>query len=375
MLELPLEWNEETFNWRVNLPGEGHSSPVVGGDRLFLTSGDPGLAKQMLFCLDSITGKQLWRQQFDASRYHLHKFNRYTSSSPTTDDKRVYCAWIHENRIQVVALSQVDGEVIWRRDLGTYSSEHGFGASLIVVDDTLIVPNDQMGESFVVALDCETGKTQWKTLRPGGRAAYGAPCVYRGKHGRDQLILNSDRSGMTAYNPSNGDQLWQLADAFPQRCVGSPLVAGGLIIGSCGSGGGGFQLIAVRPPSGPDSEPVVVYTVNRSPPYVPTPVANGELLFLWHDRGTVACLDLQTGKQHWRERVGGNFHASPICFGGNICCISKSGTLILIAAEKTYREIARYDIGQLTSATPVITRNGMMIRTVSSILCVGSEKK
>ena len=246
----------------------------------------------------------------------------------------------------------------------------------------LIIPNDQMGDSSLVAYNAETGEIKWTAPRTAGSAAYGTPCIHTTEQGEQQIIVTSEKSGVTAFDLQTGKQQWQIADAFPRRCVNSPLLAGGLVIGTCGSGGNGHQLVAVRL-SGDNSNnslntnslPKIAYKLNRGIPYVPTSVAHNDLLFLWHDRGTVRCLDLQTGKKRWEKRIGGKFHGSPVCANGKIYCVSQAGDLVVIQASDSYKPLGRFELGQESRATPAIANGCMYVRTLSQLYCIESVKK
>jgi outer membrane protein assembly factor BamB len=142
------------------------------------------------------------------------------------------------------------------------------------------------------------------------------------------------------------------------------------VIVSCGSGNNGLHLIALRP--GANGElPQEAYRLREGVPNIPTPVVAGNLLFLWHDRGTVSCLDAATGEQHWRKRVGGHFHSSPVRIGDRIFGLSKDGDVIVLAADKEYKLLARNSLGETCQATPALAKNRIYFRTDSSLICLG----
>jgi outer membrane protein assembly factor BamB len=276
----------------------------------------------------------------------------------------------------VVALDH-DGKDVWRRDLGKFVSRHGFGVSPMIYEDLVILANNQEGESFLIALDRKSGETRWKvprkTLSPQS-ASYATPMIYTGPSGEDELIVASWGHGISSHNPKTGEVNWELP-VFKLRPVGSPIVAGGLIWGSCGEGAGTNSVVAIDPGDKP-GEASVVYAskINAAMPYVPTMIAAGDLLFLWGDRGIVACIDPRTRKEHWRHRVGGDFSASPIRIGDRIFGVSWQGEMIVLAAEPTYREIARNDLGDETRATPAVADGTLYIRTQSKLMSIGGKK-
>jgi outer membrane protein assembly factor BamB len=184
--------------------------------------------------------------------------------------------------------------------------------------------------------------------------------------------MTSMGSGLTAFDPASGDVVWQgFEHDLPDRSVSSPIVAGGLVFISCGSGNNGMHMIAARP--GDDGQPPEeVYRLRQGVPNIPTPIAVGDLLFLWHDRGTVSCLDVATGEQHWRQRVTGKFHSSPLRIGDRIFCVSLDGDVFVIAASKDYKLLARNPLGEPCTATPAVADGRIYFRTESSLICLGA---
>jgi outer membrane protein assembly factor BamB len=370
---IPLTWTDRDYRWKVQLPGEGQSSPVVWGDRVFVTCTLED-ATQILGCLDTSNGKLRWERRFPSSTHPQHKLNCYASSTPALDREQVYFAWATPKDYMVVALDQANGKEIWRRDLGPFEAEHGFGASPIVVGETLIVINDQDGPSSIVALDCRTGKTRWVAPRRTEKAGYSTPCLYQPTDGPAQLITNSWAHGISALDPATGTTIWELG-LFRHRVVGSPTIASGLIVASAGTGGVGKRLVAVRPADPTrQTKAELAYEVTGSLPYVPTSVTKGDLLFLWHDRGIVTCLDGPTGKLHWRERIGGDYFSSPIRVADRLFNVTHDGKVIVLAASKEFRRLAEIDLGEPTKSTPAVADGVMYLRTLSHLMAVGKEE-
>jgi outer membrane protein assembly factor BamB len=186
-----------------------------------------------------------------------------------------------------------------------------------------------------------------------------------------QLLALSTAAGLAAIDIARGEVAWQgLGEDLTQRCVSSPVVAGGLVFVSCGQGGNGKLLIAARPG---DSQrgPQEVYRLQQSIPNVPTPIVAGDLLFLWHDRGVVSCHDVATGRQHWRERVGGDFHSSPLRIGDRIFCASRDGEMVVLAAARKFELLARNQLDEPCHATPAVAHGRLYVRTTSSLICIG----
>jgi outer membrane protein assembly factor BamB len=225
------------------------------------------------------------------------------------------------------------------------------------------------GESHIWALDAATGRDVWKAPRVSTRVCYSTPCIRRPASGEPELICTTTGDGIFGLNPFTGQQVWCVADALDKRVVSSPLVAGGLVFGSTGSGGGGNYVAAVRP--GQDAE--LVYTIRNSAPYVPTVVAQDGRIFLFYDRGVMSCADVQTGELHWRERHDTGFSGSPVLADGKLYIIDDAGTVVVLAASDEFRLLAKNPLGEASRSTPAIAGGRLYLRTLSHLVSVGGD--
>lgn len=370
---IPATWTAKDYHWRVELPGTGHSSPVVWGDRIYVTSAAEDNATRIICCLNTADGGIVWKQSFPSSRHPKNAANNYAASTPPVDKDHVYMTWATPEHYMVVAMDRQTGREVWRRDLGPFAAEHGFGASPILFGDLLIVPNDQNDKSFIVALVRMTGKTRWQTERRSTRAAYSTPILYQPSGGQPQLILSSHAHGITSLDPATGTKNWELG-VFDKRVVGSPMLAAGLIVASCGEGGSGKRMVAVEPGDPAKKvEPKVVYDFQAPVPYVPVPVAYGNLVFVWHDQGTVACFDAPTGKLYWREKVGGKYFGSPVRVRDRLYCMSRDGQMTVLAAADQYKLLGKIDLEEPSHATPAVADGRMYLRTESHLMSIGGK--
>jgi outer membrane protein assembly factor BamB len=371
---IPVKWTEKDFNWKVKLPAEGHSSPVVWGDRLFVTCGDRETAQRIILCLKTSDGSTVWERRYDSAKHVVNPANSYAASTPAVDADHLYVYWTTRDEITLLALDH-SGKEVWRRTFGEFISEHGSGASPIVFGDLVVLPNDQEGNSSILAVDRKTGQTRWTLPRTTAKAAYGTPAVYRPEGGPPELILTSNGHGVTSLDPKTGQVNWELKDAFSLRTVNSPVVASGLIVGTCGVGGDAKRLVAVQPGSKKDAqEPKLVWEQAKSIPYVPTPIARGDLLFLWTDNGVVRCLRSATGEQAWEARLQDLFYSSPVCADGRLYCVSRKGTCYVIAASEKYELLATNPLGEGSHATPAITGGVLYLRTFNHLISLGGKK-
>jgi outer membrane protein assembly factor BamB len=370
---VPAQWTEKDYNWKVELPGGGHSSPVVWGDRIFVTSGLDDTGRRMVLCLKAADGSVLWKREYESPVCKMNSLNSYGSVTPAADADYVIVAWAVPEKYTVVALDHA-GREVWQRDLGPWVSQHGHGASPIVWGDLVIVPNDQDGKSFLVALDRKTGKTRWQTERKSGKAAYATPCLF-GPADSPEIVLGSTGEGMYGIDARTGKPLWAAADVFPtpKRVVSSPVVVGGLILGQCGEGGVALHLVAVRPPAKEGQTAEVAWKIAKPPAYVPMAVARGDLVFLWGDAGTVLCVRAASGEEVWREKVGGNYFGSPVCVGGRLYCISTKGEVVVVAAAEKFELLGRNPLGEKSHATPAVAGGRMYLRTWSHLFSIGGK--
>jgi outer membrane protein assembly factor BamB len=371
---VPVQWSDKEVNWRVELPGIGHSSPVSWGDKIFLISAFDDTALRLVLCLRASDGQIVWQRKYPSSLHVKHKFNSFASSTPCVDADMVYCCWSTPDEYTLLALNH-HGEEVWRKNLGPYVSQHSCGISPVVYDDLIVLGNDQgdenhLGTSSLVAVDRKTGERRWKLERRTATVAYSTPCVYEPRGGGPELIFNSESHGITSIDPASGRVNWEIG-VFNKRSVSSPVIAAGLIVGSCGSGGGGNYVVAVRPPTNKGSSPEIAYKIETSAPYVPTPVAVDNLVFLWGDNGIVTCIRAASGETVWQKRVGGNYHGSPICVGGRLYCIREDGEVTVVAANDKYELLGRNSLGEESRSTPAVADGRMYLRTASHLVSVG----
>ncbi len=377
--DLPDTWTNADVNWHVALPGGGHGSPVLWGDRIFLLAATDDAARTVV-CLHADDGRTLWTREYPGETFRMHGLNSYASSTPAADRDYVFVTWTGPEGVRLLGLDH-EGREIWKRDLGPFSSAHGPGTSPMVHGKHLILANDQRGESFVIAVDRETGRTVWKLDRPGGRAAYAVPCVRPTAAGGTEILFASDRSGLVGVDPADGTVSWERTDAFPDRVVGSPVLAGRMILATCGSGGRGKVLSAVLPRrrGGPD----LVYQVKGKPvPYVPTPLVLGERTYLLDDRGRLTCLRTADGEVLWTEEMDEKFFASPVCIDGPGSAERGTGRLVLVSTEGTVHvvrvgerceRLSASPLAEKAHATPAIAGGRVYVRTWSHLVSIGGK--
>ena len=225
-------------------------------------------------------------------------------------------------------------------------------------------------------MDARTGKTLWQTPRRSTTVAYSTSCLYEPRGGQAALIFNSESHGISALAPDTGKVLWEYDQAFDKRSISSPLIAGDLILGSCGSGAGGNCVTAIRAgDSATGRKPELAYEVKKSASYVPTGVAVGDLVWLWSDGGIVTCLHAPTGDIRYQERVGGNYFGSPVWVDGRLFCVSVRGELVVVEASDKFKVLDRYALKELCRSTPAVAFGRLFIRTEKHLWSFGGAKE
>ncbi|MHB1033100.1 MAG: outer membrane protein assembly factor BamB family protein [Pirellulales bacterium] len=386
---VPVQWTENDYNWKVEVPGVGRSSPVLWENRIYLTSADSETAGRTVLCLDTSDGRTLWRRDYPSKTYRQHGDNSYASATPSADALGVVVTWTAPDEVVLLALSP-DGRDVWRRNLGSYIGERGSGTSPIIVGDLVVLANDQedpnqlpenagkpanrsVGKSFLIAVDRRTGETRWQIERRTGYGSYATPCL-RQNDGKTELVFASMAHGLTGVDPATGKITWEMKEALPSRSVGSPVLAGDLVLAGYGAGVRGDRFVAVRPGSREKGiEPTLACEVTRSAPLVPTPLVHGDRLYLFCDDGVASCLNAATGQEIWRGRAGGWFFSSPVCVEGRIYAVTKSGEVVVLAAADKFEVLARVPLGEPTYATPAVSGGVMYFRTNGHLFSLGGK--
>ena len=382
---VPTSWSESDYNWTIELPGSGHSSPVVWRDRVYVTSGDEQSGTRRLIAVEISNGRRLWVREFKAQHHKKHSLNSFASPTPVVDDRHVYTVWGTPQRCVVVAVDHA-GREVWRTQLQPFRSGHGFGVSPVIFENRLILPIEQQGDSVWLALSCDDGSQEWRVKRDS-KLHYSTPCVFRQRGTDPLLVFVNWKYGISGVSPRTGDVRWNF-DVFDKQhvesSIASPVVFDDLVIGVCGWLGYGNEVIAVRPgrlptdavqPTTKQDVPAnkIVWRIQRGAPLCTTPLVKDPFIFLWSDSGIVTCADVRTGQIHWQKRVGGTFYASPIWVNGYLYNVSTTGRVVVLAANATYKLVARNELGDPSQATPAVAGGVMYLRSVSKLFSLGGK--
>ena len=386
----PSKLNDDSQQWSVEIPGSGHGSPVIWGDRIFLLSavpetspepepaakgkgkkkgkGKPGATayQWLTLCLDRNTGETIWEKKFDQRKFKGHRFNSAASSTPAVDSERVVFAWGTADQLTVVSLSH-EGDLHWQKDLGPVVGGHGFGGSPILYGDLVVLNNDQEKENGnLFALHAKNGEVAWEVERKSQRISYSVPCVYEA-NGREVLVFVNWQHGFTAINPKNGAVIADKSvfnTETNERAISSPIVTRGLVIGTCGFTANPKHCVAMRLTDGEEWEEV--WRIERNVPHIPSLIAVGDLAFLIDDSGIGTCVDSLTGEEKWKERipgVEGSIFGSPVSDGKHIYFADESGNVHVIAASEEFQPVSKNPLGELCRSTPAIIDGAVILRT------------
>ena len=370
---VPAKFTESDYNWNVTLPGGGHSSPVIWGDRIFVTCSETDSATRIVMCLKTSDGSLIWKREFPSHPYRQHPDNNYASSTPAVDEKHLYLCWSTPEEYSLSALDH-DGKDVWKCSLGRYTSQHGSATSPVVVGDIVLIGNDQEGpHSSLFGIHRDTGKVVWEADRnTGARGGMSAatPVLMKNSDGSTQAVFCSRYEGIAGIDPMSGKVVWQMKDAFRNRTVGSPVVLGDTVLGFSGEGTNGHEFVVVRPHGQKVS---MAYELKEATPYVPTPLCKGDLLFVLNDVGRVSCYQVSTGKRLWQERIGTAFYSSLVCTGDKIYAVSKKGDVTCFAAKDTFEKLGESHLGELCHATPAISGGKLYLRTYTHLISLGGK--
>ena len=370
----PNSWTSEAYGWSIKLPGVGHSSPVLWEEKIFTTCASESTGEQFILCINAATGKKLWQKSFDSKVYPHHKFNSFASSTPSVDNEYVFVSWTTKESNDLLCLDH-EGALVWRRDFGAFQTQHGNGFSPIVQGEVVVVTHDHEIQSSILCLDRKTGRTLWETPRDGSKPSSSTPLAYRPDNSKNlQFVSNSKSHGCYGVDARDGKLLWETGpDTLDLRSVSSPVFAGGLFFATCGAGGRGSRLVAIRPPSDVSQKPEVAYVVKTNVPYVPTPLPVGDMLFLISDGGIASCLQTATGEVLWRERLDGNYFASPVLIDGKVCIVSREGEVRMLSITRQKMEtLGLSKLEEKTYNTPAVSARRVFFRTYSSLHCLNS---
>ena len=391
---VPLQWNSEhNLLWKVKLPGEGNSSPIVWGDRIFLTASSHGGKERYVLCMQSTNGKILWQhlaaKEDDPGK--THGWNGYASASCATDGKFVYAFFGTPG----LFCYDFEGRLIWKHAFGVLTSEAGWGAaaSPFLYEDLVIQNCDNDGSAglpagrspqeaapmSLVALDKTTGKVRWETPRNQGRG-FSTPILIRSPQGRQELILNGPH-GVWAYDPRTGAQLWhcQRHKGDDSALFGEPIPAfSGSTLFALSGRPGPMQAIRVGGSGDVTSSHLAWEVVRKGSRDVASPILWKDVVYVADRYGMIAGYEINTGKQLFKERASTKpFVGSPIAVRGKILFLLEDGTTFVLEPGHRLDIVRRnqLDDGSEFRASPAVVDGRLYLRSQSHLYCIGEKNE
>ncbi len=415
--KLPAEWSaDKNVAWKVKVPGAAWSCPVVWGDKVFLTTaitanqapaagggggegkgrpprkgdgegkggggfgGGRGATPNAVYrwevqCLDRATGNLLWKQLAAEKKPTIstHRTNTFASETPVTDGERVY-AYFGMTGLYAYDL---DGKLLWSKDLGSYSMRNGWGtgSSPALDAERLYIQCDNEDKSFLVAFNKKTGDEAWRVERDE-RSSWSTPYLWKNKQ-RTELIAMGRT--LRSYDPATGKVLWELG-GLEGRVAATPVGDDAMLFFGTGGGQGTGPLYAIKAGATGDitlkddqeSNEGVAWRSERAGPSMPSPLLFKGNLYILDQRGVLACFEAATGKQLYRERVPGarQFAASPWAYDGKVFCLDQEGSTHVIQAGSEFKVLATNPVGEICWASPAIAQGALFLRGAEHLFCI-----
>jgi len=390
---IPTKWGkDDNIAWKTAIPGRGHSSPVIWGDRVFLTSclekdGKQFLqeGKQLLLCLDRKDGKILWQQeQPHKLQKSIHGLNSHASSTPATDGKYVFVTF-HDEPNYVACCYDLDGKLIWKKTPGEFNSVHGFCSTPALYQDLVILNGDQDSpkgtygrknsknsyDSYLIALEKSTGAERWRVSRPYNIRSYTPPVIFDMAE-KKQLVLSGSKC-VASYDPETGKLNWNINDGPTEQFVSSLVYGDGVLFMTYGFPKLGYA--GIRPDGqGEVKKTHLLYNVERDGGYVPSPIYHDKYFFFVNDNGIASCVDSQTGKSQWKERISNHSSASPVLADNHLYFVDDLGFTTVLKAGPKFEVVQKNELGEKSFGSPAIARGQLFIRGVNHLYCIGATK-
>jgi outer membrane protein assembly factor BamB len=367
---LPLSWSStKNVRWKVELQGAGVSQPVVWEDRIFLTASDGRLNDRLhVYCHARADGKLLWHTRlFGSAPTDLYPLGGMAVPTPATDGKNVYVLF---GTGELAALD-FDGKPVWIRSLadeyGPFRNRWGMGTSPILVGETVYVQVDHWSQSYLLAVNARTGANRWKTDRPTS-VNWTSPLAVKVK---DRLeIVTFGTNFVRSYDAEKGTELWRV-DGMHFQCIPSPVVMGDLLFACSGVNTMAIKMDGSR---GDLTKSHVEWKNKKAYAFLPSPLLYQGYLYLPGDRNFVTCYEAKTGTQVWKERLGNEFHASPVGGADRVYLATKEGSVKVVRAGTEFELLADNPMGETIVASPAISNGQIFLRGEKHLFCIGEPK-
>lgn len=378
--DLPIAWDKDkNIVWRIELPGRGASSPIVVGERVYLTTQTEDLGLHVL-AIERGSGHLVWDREIGRGALHANSLHNMATPTPVSDGNHIWALFGTGD----VACLDPAGKLVWHRslvkDYGEYKIMHGYGSSPMLEEGRLFVVCMHQGPSYVLAIDARTGKNIWKKDRTLGlddeaQDSYSSPIFVRGG-GQTQMVIEGAET-VTAYEPATGEQLWSSGGLKVPHHAGrtiSGLSAGEGVLIAVASGFQNRGYTVALSPEVRHEGSRKLWTQTKYSPDCPTPTVYAGNVFMIRDDGNASCLDLKTGEPHWQERLfSENVKVSPVIGDGKVYFMSGQGNCTVVKAATTFEVLATNQLNQATLSTPALSHGALFIRTQAFLYCVAGR--
>lgn len=354
---VPAQFSDtQNVVWKAAVPGRGHSSPIVVGDRVYLTTADEGQKVHSALAFDRATGAPVWKQDLNKGGFPSANHPKNTEATPTIacDGERLFVSFFHHEKIEVWALD-FDGKTVWKQVAGPFNPrkyEYGYAPSPLVYGDTVIISGEYDGDSFITALDRATGKPGWKTKRPAN-ITFSSPVVAT-VGGRDQLLL-SGADKVSAFDPKNGKPLWSEAGTTAATC-GTMVWDGDIVFAS-----GGYPKAETIAINARGSGKVLWKNAQKC--YEQSMIVVDGYVYGLTDGGVLFCWRGKDGKEMWKERLAGPVSSSPVLAGGHIYWANEQGVFYVFKPNpQKFERVAENQLGTDSFASPAVAGGQLFLR-------------
>ena len=385
---IPLAWSTtDGIAWKVPIPGRGWSSPVVGTDRIYLTTAVAddedqdalGVDRELrALCLDATSGEILWNQkvlhQDGASAPRIHKKNSHASPTPILTKDRLFVHFGHMG----TACLDLDGEIQWSQSSLPYSPTHGNGSTPVLHEGLLIYGADAAKNPFIVALHAKSGDVAWRTPRSETRAkrkfSFASPSIFKPEGGGAAQLISPASGAVFSYDPKTGQELWKAGYDEGYSVIPKPVFFGNLAF--IGTGYDRATAIAVRiddESTGDVTESHREWQITKRMAHTPSMLVAGDLLYVVSDGGIASCIEPKTGDIIWQERAGGSMSASPIYSDGRIYLLDETGTCTVLKAGREFEILSENALDERSLASPAIVGTDLLIRTEEHLFRISGK--
>jgi len=363
----PVRWSDtENVRWQVDLPGQGHATPCIQGERIFVAAGDKEQQTIWMFCLERASGQRQWqRAVYQGKMPKIHGDNSHASAMPACDGQRVYFPYQTDEEIRMVALN-LEGDIVWDETVSPYTSIQGFSASPILYRSALIVPISGKDDNNLTALHRETGQIIWQTEVAADHESY-ASAVLAEVAGRKQVILVGP-DNIRSDDPDPGQEVWECDG--PAQCYVAVAVADDKTVYATGGYPKKALLAIAAHGLGKVTDTHLVWKSDNKAGYVSSPLLHEGLLYAVNDKGLFRCYEAATGAVLWEEQLEGRFYSSPVLVNDMIYLFNRTGQGFVLRTGRTYKRLAQNTLAHGVFATPVICRSHIFLRTLKTFYCL-----